>query len=314
MKKKSLKIGILDFTGIMKSKRDVSPTTIKEIQALREAIKKRNHIPVVYKVEKCQLYFYGRNAEILYNNKKIQGCDILIPRTSVLAELDLEVSIIKQFQLMNIPVLNEYMPVQRAKNKLRTLQILTQKHIPVPDTIVVRKMEYIDKAIEMLGGYPVIIKSPFGSFGVGVMIVESRRSLHSALDILWLQMESSIILIQQYVAEADGCDYRAFVVADKVVAAMKRTAKKGDFRSNLHLGGEAGIVTLTEEEKKLAIKSAHVLGLNIAGVDILRSKKGPVIMEVNGNPGFYGLAKITGIDVAGEIIKYAESYVTSKHK
>lgn len=310
-KKTQLQIGLLDFSGISRLARRGSPAA-KEIQVLRKAIKAAGHVPLTYKVPKCQMYFHEKESEILYNNKQIKGCDVLIPRVSITSNLTLEVSIVKQFQLMGIPVVNGYLPVQRAKNKLRTLQILTRRNLPVPRTIVVRQIQYIDEAIERIGGYPVILKSPYGSFGAGVVIVESRRSLYSALDVFWMSMRSNILLIQEYVAEADGSDYRAYVIGDKVVASMKRQAQKGEFRSNLQLGGEASVVELTTEEKKLAIRATQALNLQIGGVDILRSKRGPVIMEVNANPGFLGISDITGIDVAGEIVKFAANF-SKKH-
>ena len=194
--KKKLQIGILDYSDLSRASGRLSPTTIKEIKALREEIKEMGHKPIIYKVPKCQMYFHGRKSEILYNNKKIKGCDVLIPRVAVTSKLDLEVSLVKQFQLMDIPVINKYLPILRAKNKLRSMQILTRRSLPVPKTIVVRKFKYIDDAIEMVGGYPVILKSPYGSYGAGVVIVESRRSLYSALDVIWLSMKTNIILIQ----------------------------------------------------------------------------------------------------------------------
>jgi ribosomal protein S6--L-glutamate ligase len=310
--KKKLQIGILDYSDLSRATGRLSPTTIKEIKALREEIKEMGHKPVIYKVPKCQMYFHGRKSEILYNNKKIKGCDVLIPRVAVTSRLDLEVSLVKQFQLMDIPVINKYLPIQRAKNKLRTLQILTRKSLSVPKTIVVRKFKYIDDAIKMVGGFPVILKSPYGSYGAGVVIVESRRSLYSALDVIWMSMKTNIILIQEYVAEAYGSDYRAFVVGNKVVAAMKRTAKKGEFRSNLHLGGEASKVKLTAEERKISVNATKALGLEVAGVDILRSNNGPVVMEVNANPGFYGLSQFTGINVAKSIVQFAVEFAEKK--
>ncbi len=308
----SLRIGILTFAGVVQNP-ESGQVALNVINMMREAIKKRGHTPVIYRVEKCQMYFHGRKSEILYNNKKIKKCDVLIPLVSVIENLDLEISIVKQFQMMNIPVVNEYMPISRAKNKLRTLQILTKNNIPVPKTIVVRKLEYIDDAIKRISGYPVILKTPFGSWGLGVVLVESRRSLYSALDILWKNTGSSILLIQEYIGEAEGSDYRAFVVGDKVVASMKRTAKTGDFRSNLNLGGEGRKVELTEEEEKLAVRATQALGLKIAGVDILRSAKGPLIMEVNANPGMR-IATVTGVDVAKEIVKYAIEFAQKKSK
>lgn len=307
-----LRIGILNFAGVSNN-RAYGVNGVKGSVVLRNAIKRLGHTPVMYKVEKCQMYFHGRKSEILYNNKKIRKCDVLIPRVGISENLDLEISIVKQFQMMNIPVVNEYMPISRAKNKLRTLQILTRNNIPVPRTVVVRKIEYIDTAVKLVGGYPVVLKTPFGSWGSGVVLVESRRSLYSALDIIWKSMNSSILLIQEYIAEADGSDYRAFVVGDRVVASMKRTAKTGDFRSNLHLGGEGQKIELTGEEQKMAVRASQALGLKVSGVDILRSVKGPLIMEVNANPGM-GISKVTGISVAEAMVNFAIEFSQKKMK
>jgi ribosomal protein S6--L-glutamate ligase len=318
---RQLRVGILDFTNVQPNNAVVMPKvagllsgkTASPIRRLYDAIRALGHKPVVYKVERCQLFFDNRRADILYNNKAVKGCDVLIPRLDFCEGVDLEISIIKQFQLMGIPVINKYMPIARAKNKLRTLQMLTKNRIPVPATIVIRKFEYLDEAVKKVGDYPVIIKTPFGTEGKEVIIFESRRSLYSALDILWRQSSSGIMLIQQYVAEADGSDFRAFVVGDRVVAAMKRTAKTGDFRSNLSLGGDAVPVKLTAQEENLAIRATKVLGLDICGVDILRSKQGPVVMEMNANPGLIGITKVTGIDVAAEIIRYAAMIAHKKN-
>lgn len=263
------------------------------------------HIAKIYKVEKCQLYFDNRKPLIFYKNQPIKGCDVLIPRVSVSGDIDLEISIVKQFQMLGIPVVNDYLPTARAKNKLRTLQILTHHGIPVPRTLIVRKLEFLDEGIEKVGGYPVIIKSAFGSYGVGVAIAESRRSLYSSLDMVWKSTASSIILVQEYVAEAEGVDFRAYVIGDRVVASMQRKATKGDFRSNLHYGGEAVKVILSKEEQHLAVRATQALGLDVGGVDILRTKSGPVIMEVNANPGFEGLMKVTKVDIPKEMVKYA---------
>jgi ribosomal protein S6--L-glutamate ligase len=315
------RIGILDFTHVspaaaassyrlpgMKTGKLYNPN-----RRLQDAIKALGHTPVIYKVEKCQMFFDNRRAEILYNNEKVKGCDVVVPRLDFSQGIDLEISIIKQFQLMGIPVINKYLPISRAKNKLRTLQILTKMRIPVPKTIVIRRFEYLDDAVKKVGGYPIIIKSPFGTEGREVVIIESRRSMYSALDIIWRQSQSGIILIQEYVSEATGSDYRAFVVGDRVVAAMKRTAAVGDFRSNLSLGGEAVPVKLTEEEENLAVRATKCLGLEVCGVDILRGKGGPVIMEMNANPGLEGISNVTGVDVATEMIRYA-AQVANKNK
>jgi ribosomal protein S6--L-glutamate ligase len=312
-KNEKLRIGIL-MVGDASVNSPLSKPSYPAIRLFREAIKKLGHTPVLYYSSKCQIHFYGRKSEILYANKKITPCDVLISRVGAIEDLDLEISLLKQFQMMGIPVFNEYLPVMRAKNKLRTLQILTKNNIPVPASIVVRKLEYLDESIKAIGGYPVILKTPLGTWGKGVALVESRRSLHSSLDILWSSSGANLFLIQEYIAEADGSDYRAFVLGDKVIGAVKRTAPKGDFRSNLHLGGAGVPVKLTDEEQRLAVRSAQALGLQMAGVDILRSKKGPLIMEVNSNPGITGITRVTGNDVAGEIIKFAIAFAKKKSK
>ena len=170
MKNKKLQIGLLDFSSISRLARTGKSPAPREIQILRKAIRSRGHVPVIYKVPKCQMYFHEKDAEILYNNKKIKGCDVLIPRVSITTNLELEVSIVKQFQLMGMPVINGYLPVQRAKNKLSTLQVLTKRNLPVPRTMVVRQIQYIDAAIERIGGYPVILKSPFGSLSANTKL------------------------------------------------------------------------------------------------------------------------------------------------
>jgi len=302
-----IQIGILDFSYIsqMRSARTASPSTPREIRLLRKAVKNLGHLPKIYKVENCQLYFDNRRPEILYKNKPIKGCDVLIPRVSVSGDIDLEISIVKQFRIMGIPVMNDYLPTARGKNKLRTLQILTNKGIPVPRSLVVRKLEFLKTGIKKVGGYPVVIKAPFGSYGVGVAISESQRSLYSSLDIIWKSTSSSILILQEYVAESSGVDYRAYVVGDRVVASMQRTAMNGDFRSNLHHGGSSVKIKLTPDEENLAVRATKALGLDVSGVDILRTKKGPVVMEVNPNAGFEGLMKTTGVNVPEEMVKYA---------
>jgi ribosomal protein S6--L-glutamate ligase len=319
--KRKLRIGILDFSGVTPSSLiggAPSGGSIRkvrdQIRALKEAIIASGHTPVIYKVEDSQLFFDKKSAEILYKNHKIKGCDVLLPRIDFSLHIDLELSIIKQFQMMGIPVVNKYLPIARAKNKLRTMQILTNSRIPVPRTVVVRRFEYLDEAIKSVGGYPVILKVAYGTYGIGVVLLESRRSLYSTLDILWKYSGSNLVLIQEYVSEAQGSDYRAFVVGDKVVAAMRRTAKAGDFRSNLDLGGEAVNVKLDEHEEKLAVRATEALNLDLSGVDIIRSNRGPVIMEINANPGIAGITSSTGVDVASEVVKYAVKTARKKLK
>lgn len=309
--REKLRIGILDFYNLQKAQRNTvvfsayKPTNPRALKMLTISIKKLGHKPVIYYPEHCQLFFDNKNSSILYKGKKIKGCDVLIPRFNMVQNVALELSVVKQFELMGIPVLNTYLPIARAMNKLHTFQLLTQAKIPVPRTIVVRNLEYMDEAIEKVGGYPVIIKSPFGSQGKGVSIIESRRSMYSALDIIWKAGRSPILLIQEYVAEAYGRDYRAYVVGNRVIAAMERKAAKGDFRSNIHLGGEANPIELTDQEKNIAIRATKVLGLDSCGVDLLRTMKGPVVMEMNACAGITGISAATGIDISRYLIEHA---------
>lgn len=306
---KTIRVGVLDFGSIQEAIEGewLSVKKINKIKIFTDTIKKLGYVPVVYKVDRCQMFFGNKGASIFYNNKPIKGCDVLIPRLDFSTNLDLEISIIKQFESMGIPVVNTHMSILKSKNKLRTLQILTKDKIPVPKTLVVRKLDYLDDVIKKIGGYPVIVKAPFGSHGKEVAMLESKRSLTSALDIMWKQNRTSIILIQEYVYEAGDSDVRAFVVGDKVIASMKRTAVKGDFRANLQLGGIASSTKLSKEEKSMVIKSTKSLGLNVCGVDLLRTKTGSLIMEVNANPDVLEITKICETNVVEEIIKFAVS-------
>jgi ribosomal protein S6--L-glutamate ligase len=314
-----IRVGILDFCNIQNAERssinmsraksEIYKPSLKGYALLSSAIKKLGHQPIIYYPEHCQLLFDYDRPEILYKGKLVKGCDVVIPRINVVSNIDLEISVIKQFELKGIPVVNSYFAISQALNKLRVLQILTKAGIRVPKTVVVRRFEYLDDSLKMLGGYPVILKTVFGTHGKGVAIIESRRSLYSALDILWKYSSSSLMLIQEYIADSENADYRAFVIGNKVVASMKRVAAFGDFRSNLNLGGKATAARLTKEEEKMAISAARAMGLDSCGVDILRTKNGPLVMELNPCAGLVGIGKASGVDVPTELIKYALSLV-----
>jgi ribosomal protein S6--L-glutamate ligase len=243
--------------------------------------------------------------KLFYGGKNMPNVDVMITRANVLRDADLELTLNKHLLLIGIPLINGYMPILRAKNKIRMLQVLAHKGVKVPKTVVLKTLEFLDQAIKRVGGFPVIIKTPHGSLGKGVAIVESRRSLLSSLDIFWMDPANRNLLIQEYVAESEGKDIRAFVVGGRVVASMERQSAEGDFRSNINIGGVGVPVTLTEEEVELSIKAADAFNLDMAGVDILRTKTGPVVMEVNSNPGLEGITEVTGWDVAGEIVDFA---------
>ncbi|PIT86631.1 MAG: 30S ribosomal protein S6--L-glutamate ligase, partial [Candidatus Magasanikbacteria bacterium CG10_big_fil_rev_8_21_14_0_10_43_6] len=225
-------------------------------------------------------------------------------------------ALVEQFALAGKPILNGYDSIMHASNKIRSQQIMAKHRIPTPLTFVVESAEYVEEVMKKIGKFPVILKQATGTHGIGIMILESKRGLQSVVDTLVDEERSSgPIIIQQYVRESAGKDIRVFVVGNKVVAAMDRIAKKkGEFRSNFSLGGKIKIASLTEEEKKIAIKCAKVFGLHWTGVDLMRSKSGPQVIEVNSDPGLKGITQATGVDVAGHIIDYAVKYYKKLQK
>ena len=307
-----MNIGVLSY-GSGRRKLSSRRRTSAE-KYLIAAIKERGHKPYYLRHDKCELSYANGQMKVLYVGKKFPNLDVIIPRPSITINVDLKLTLNKHLLLMGIPLVNGYMPILRAKNKIRTLQILSHKGIKVPKTVVLERLEYIDKAIKMVGGFPIVLKTPAGSFGKGVVIVESRRSLLSALDMILTQEHWRILLIQEYVADAKNQDVRVFVVDGKVIASMERTAAEGDFRSNLHAGGKGVPVELTPAEEKISIDAAAALKLDLAGVDLLRTQKGPVVMEVNANPGLEGITEATGVDVAGAIVDFAVRKAMSRDK
>ncbi|MBU2523820.1 RimK family alpha-L-glutamate ligase [Patescibacteria group bacterium] len=275
---------------------------------IMDAARRMGHKITLIRAEKCHTYCGHRQLQVFYNNKPFPKFDAIIPRVSALGKVHLECIMMKHLELLGHTLVNRYYPCINAKNKLRTLEKMVLNNILVPKTISVTRNEYLDEAITRVGGVPVVLKTPFGSLGVGVAIVESKRSLQSSLDIFWGSSGTRHMLIQEYIKESNGKDIRVFVVGGKIVAAMERTAQEGDFRSNINAGGAGATVELTYEEKKMALKATKVMKLQISGVDILRSDKGPLIMEVNCNPGLKGITEVTGLDIGGEIVKFAVGF------
>jgi len=210
-------------------------------------------------------------------------------------------------------VINTHSAVHRAKNKIRTLQLLHHYGIPMPKTVVLFGDEILDVVMHEFQ-YPVVVKSAYGAGGSGVFIAESKRSLKPVVEHFLKRIKTEPIKIQEYIAESKGKDLRLFVVGKHVVATMQRSAKKGEFRSNFHKGGTVKSIDPTAEEVKMALDASIGLGLDISGVDILRTKKGPVIIEVNSQPGLEGITKATGIDVAKKIIEYVQRRVDQRKK
>lgn len=298
--------------GILSFKSPGSGALPEEIM-LKNAAIALGHKARILRVAKCQLIYNG-GSQLFYNGKKFPQIDVLIPRASILTNVMIHLAVLKQFQFMKIPVLNRFINIGRAKNKLWTLQYLHHKKIPIPKTVVLRDMKHLDMAIQELNGPPVILKNTHGSYGNGVVIGESKRAIASALDIMMPIDGKGMVLMQEYVKEAKGRDRRIFIVGGKVVGAMERRARRGEFRANLELGGLGVECDPTEQEAKIAIRAAKVIGLEIAGVDVINGKNGPSVLEVNANPGFKGLQEATGINIADTIIRHAVLYASAKNK
>lgn len=231
--------------------------------------------------------------------------DIVIPRIGA-SITNYGLAVVRQFDLMGVPVLNGAVAIARSRDKLRALQLLTRRSIDIPTTVCARSPAGIDAALAQVGGCPAIVKLQQGTQGIGTMIAETSQAVHSLLETLWAMGQD--IVLQEYVRESRGRDIRAIVVGGRVVAAMRRVAKPGEFRSNLHRGGSGNRAALPRAYRQAAVKAAKVMGLEVAGVDMLEAKSGPKILEINSSPGLEGIERATAIDVAGAVVEHAERY------
>ena len=301
-----MKIGILTFVSSKKGLAKGTKSLIKELKG-------RGHTVKTIYAPKVGLVF-GNGKRLTYKGKALDPnkYDVLVVRPGFTKDPSVNSSIIKQFQLAGFYVLNGYIGVFRAKSKIRTLQMLDHFNVPVPKTVVTEDPSTLEEAAEEFT-FPVIIKSIYGTHGRGVFIAESKRSLKPIIEYLTVS-EKGPVSVQEYIKEAKGKDLRVFVLGKKVVAAMERVAKSGEFRANFHKGGSVGIADLTAEEKKMSIHASKVLGLDISGVDILRTKSGPKIIEVNSNPGLEGITKASGVNVAEKIANFIEHRVNKYGK
>jgi ribosomal protein S6--L-glutamate ligase len=269
---------------------------------LVEAARAMGHRPLVLDTLRCNMVLSRERPQILYRGKEVPPIDVVIPRIGA-SITGYGLSVVNQFDMMGVAVLNNSVPIARSRDKLRALQLLCRFGIDIPRTAMCRYRDEVPQAVEQVGGLPCIIKLIQGTQGVGVMIANSMDEVKGMLDTLWdLGQE---ILLQEFVAESRGRDVRAFVIGDRVVAAMRRQARTGEFRSNLHRGGEGKPVDLGRDYAEAAVKASRVIGLEVAGVDMLESRTGPKIMEVNSSPGFEGLEKVTGVDIATPYVAHA---------
>jgi len=272
-------------------------------QRIIEAAKARGHEIVPIDYLRCYMNITSRKPELRYLGEKLSGFDAVIPRIAA-SHTFYGLAVLRQFEMMGVYPLNESVAIGRSRDKLRSLQILAREGIGLPVTAFANESTRTDEVLEIVGGVPVVIKLLEGTQGIGVVLGETHKSAKSVIEAF--HGADIAILVQEFIKEAEGKDIRAFVVGRKIVATMERAGAAGDFRSNLHRGGTATEVKLTPVERTAALKAARAMGLNVAGVDLLRSKRGPVVMEVNSSPGLEGIEKTTTVDVAAAIIDLLE--------
>ncbi len=277
--------------------------TLYSTRRLVEAAQQRAHEVEVFDTLKCYMDIATMRPGIFYRGKRLEHFDAVIPRigASITAY---GLAVLRQFEMMGSFPVNESVAIGRARDKLRSLQLLARRGIGLPLTSFAHDIENTADLINLVGGAPLVVKLLEGTHGKGVVLAETRKAAESVID-AFRELKADF-LVQEFIKEAGGADIRCFVVGEKVVAAMQRQAREGEFRSNLHRGGTASVVRLTPQERAMAVRAARTVGLNVAGVDIIRSNHGPLVMEVNSSPGLEGIETSTGKDVAGMIVEFIE--------
>ena len=279
---------------------------------LVEAAKQLGHRPRVLDTLRCNMVLGRDRPRILYRGEEVLATDVHVAIPRIGASITgYGLAVVNQLDLMGVPVLASAIPIARSRDKLRALQLLSRFGIDIPRTVMCRYREEVPQAVDLVGGLPCIIKLIQGTQGSGVMIANTAAEVEGMLDTLWKLGQE--ILLQELVAESRGKDVRALVVGDRVVAAMRRTARAGEFRSNIHRGGVAEALSLDREYAEIAVKAARVMGLEVAGVDMLEARTGPKIMEVNSSPGFEGLEAATGADIASAYVQHAVEFAHARH-
>ncbi|MEX2498572.1 MAG: 30S ribosomal protein S6--L-glutamate ligase [Wenzhouxiangellaceae bacterium] len=278
-------------------------SNIYSTRRLKEAATERGHQVRVVDTLRCYMNIASHRPTIHYRGEMLDKFDAVIPRIGASVTF-YGTAVLRQFEMMGTFPLNESVAVTRSRDKLRSLQLLSRRGIGLPVTGFAHATGDIDDLMQMVGGAPLVVKLLEGTQGIGVVLCETKKAAESVLE-AFMGLKVSI-MVQEYIKEAGGADIRCFVVGDKVVASIKRQAKPGEFRSNLHRGGTASLIKITPEERSTAVRAARIMGLNVAGVDLLRSNHGPLVMEVNSSPGLEGIETATGKDVAGMIIGFME--------
>lgn len=270
---------------------------------LTEAAKERGHEVHVIDPLLCYMNISAHNPSIHYKGKAIEDLDAIIPRIGASITF-YGTAVARQFEMMGVYNVNESVAITRSRDKLRSLQLLSRKGIGLAITGFAHSTKFTEDLINLVGGAPLVIKLLQGTQGIGVVLAENKKAAESVIEAF--RGLKAHFLVQEFIKESGGTDIRCFVIGDKVVAAMMRKGREGEFRSNLHRGGKGSTVKITPEERSTAIRSAQIMGLNVAGVDILRSHHGPVVMEVNSSPGLEGIEKATDRNIASMVIEFIE--------
>ncbi len=282
--------------------------TLYSTRRLRDAALARGHKVMVVDYLRCYVDITARSPKVMYTGAALQKFDAIIPRVASSAEAAYGAAIVRQFEMIGSYSLNASQAIVRSGDKLRSLQLLSRQNVDLPRTSFAHATLSKDDLIDLVGPPPLVIKLLQGSQGAGVVLAPTRKAAEAVISAF--QQLNANFLVQEFIAEAEGRDIRAFVVGGKVVAAMERSAPPGDFRSNLHRGGTAQAIKLTKREERVAISAAKAMNLNVAGVDLIRAKRGPLVLEVNSSPGLEGIETATKVDVAEQIIEYIEKKVT----
>lgn len=284
--------------GILSRKPELYSTS-----RLAEASRARGHEVQIINPLRCYMNITSHRPSIHYKGQPLLGFDAIIPRIGASITF-YGAAVVRQFEMMGVYPVNESIAITRSRDKLRCLQLLARKGIGLPVTGFASSTRYTQDLIQLAGGAPLVVKLLEGTQGIGVVLTETEKAAESVIEAF--RGLKANILVQEFIKESDATDIRCFVIGDKVIAAMMRKGEDGEFRSNLHRGGRASLVKITPEERSTAVRAAKIMGLNIAGVDLLRSNHGPVVMEVNSSPGLEGIEKATKKNVAGSIIEFIE--------
>ena len=287
-----MKIGILSRNSQLYSTR-----------RLREAAEERGHEVRIIDYLRCVMDITSHRPAVMYGGNRLDDLDAIIPRIGA-SHTFYGTALVRQFEMMGVYPTNESQGISRSRDKLRSMQLLAREGVGLPVTSFAHSTKDVDGVIDLVGGAPLVVKLLEGTQGMGVVLAETRKAAESVIG-AFRQLDANI-LVQEFIKESRGSDIRAFVVGTRVVAAMERRAAPGEFRSNVHRGGTASKIKLTPEERATAKRAAKILGLNVAGVDLMRSNHGPVIVEVNSSPGLEGIEGATSVDVAGKVIEFIE--------